>query len=198
MQKKKIILASASPRRRELMQQAGYEFEVQVSHKEETYISETPDDIVKELALLKARDIAEQNEAKDLVVIGADTVVAYQGAILGKPSSKEDAFAMIQSFQGDKHQVYTGVAILSYDEEGNETVVNHAVKTDVYVNSMTDEEIWKYIESDNVMDKAGSYGIQSGFAIHIEKIEGDYFNVVGLPISYIYNILKEIEGIGMQ
>ena len=197
MQKKKIILASASPRRRELMAQAGYEFEVQVSHKEETYSSETPDEIVKELALLKARDIAEQNEAKDLVVIGADTVVAYQGAILGKPSSKEDAFAMIQSFQGDKHQVYTGVAILSYDEEGNETVVNHAVKTDVYVNSMTDEEIWKYIESDNVMDKAGSYGIQSGFAIHIEKIEGDYFNVVGLPISYIYNILKDIEGVGM-
>lgn len=195
---KKIILASASPRRQELMMQAGYEFEVQVSHKEETYISETPDDIVKELALLKARDIAEQNEAKDLVVIGADTVVAYQGDILGKPSSKEDAFAMIQSFQGDKHQVYTGVAILSYDEEGNETVVNHAVKTDVYVNSMTDEEIWKYIESDNVMDKAGSYGIQSGFAIHIEKIEGDYFNVVGLPISYIYNILKDIEGVGMQ
>ena len=195
---KKIILASASPRRRELMMQAGYEFEVQVSHKEETYSSETPDEIVKELALLKARDIAEQNAVKDLVVIGADTVVAYQGAILGKPKSKEDAFAMIQSFQGDKHQVYTGVAILSYDEEGNETVVNHAVKTDVYVNSMTDEEIWKYIESDNVMDKAGSYGIQSGFAIHIEKIEGDYFNVVGLPISYIYNILKEIEGIGMQ
>ena len=198
MQKKKIILASASPRRRELMAQAGYEFEVQVSHKEETYSSETPDEIVKELALLKARDIAEQNAVEDLVVIGADTVVAYQGAILGKPKSKEDAFAMIQSFQGDKHQVYTGVAVLSYDAEGNETVVNHAVKTDVYVNPMSDEEIWYYIESDNVMDKAGSYGIQSGFAIHIEKIEGDYFNVVGLPISYIYNILKEIEGIGMQ
>ena len=197
MQKKKIILASASPRRRELMAQAGYEFEVQVSHKEETYSSETPDEIVKELALLKARDIAEQNAVKDLVVIGADTVVAYQGAILGKPKSKEDAFAMIQSFQGDKHQVYTGVAVLSYDAEGNETVVNHAVKTDVYVNAMTDEEILKYIENDNVMDKAGSYGIQSGFAIHIEKIEGDYFNVVGLPISYIYNILKDIEGVGM-
>ena len=197
MQKKKIILASASPRRRELMAQAGYEFEVQVSHKEETYSSETPDEIVKELALLKARDIAEQNAVEDLVVIGADTVVAYQGAILGKPKSKEDAFAMIQSFQGDKHQVYTGVAVLSYDAEGNETVVNHAVKTDVYVNAMTDEEILKYIENDNVMDKAGSYGIQSGFAIHIEKIEGDYFNVVGLPISYIYNVLKDIEGVGM-
>ena len=198
MQKKKIILASASPRRRELMRQAGYEFEIQVSHKEETYTSETPDEIVKELALLKATDIACQNAAKDLVVIGADTVVAYQGAILGKPKSKEDAFAMIQSFQGDKHQVYTGVAVLSYDAEGNESVVNHAVKTDVYVNAMTDEEILKYIENDNVMDKAGSYGIQSGFAIHIEKIEGDYFNVVGLPISYIYSILKEIEGIGTR
>ena len=192
MQKKKIILASASPRRRELMQQAGYEFEIQVSHKEEVYINETPDEIVKELALLKANDIAGQNEKKDLVVIGADTVVAYQGAILGKPKSIEEAFAMIQGFQGDKHQVYTGVAILSYDEEGNETIVNHAVKTDVYVNTMTDHEIWKYIESDNVMDKAGSYGIQSGFAIHIEKIEGDYFNVVGLPISYIYEVLKKI------
>ena len=192
MQKKKIILASASPRRRELMAQAGYEFEIQVSHKEEIYTSETPDEIVKELALLKAKDIAEQNETKHLIVIGADTVVAHKGAILGKPRSKEDAFEMIKGFQGDKHQVYTGVAILSYDAEGNETIVNHAVKTDVYVNSMTDEEIWKYIESDNVMDKAGSYGIQSGFAVHIEKIEGDYFNVVGLPISYIYEKLKKL------
>lgn len=192
MQTKKIILASASPRRRELLAQAGYEFEIQVSHKEEIYISETPDEIVKELALLKAKDIAEQNDAKNLLVIGADTVVAHKGAILGKPKSKEDAFEMIKGFQGDKHQVYTGVAILDYDVDGNETIVNHAVKTDVYVNPMTDEEIWSYIESDNVMDKAGSYGIQSGFAVYIEKIEGDYFNVVGLPISYIYEQLKQM------
>lgn len=192
MQTKKIILASASPRRRELLAQAGYEFEIQVSHKEETYTSETPDEIVKELALLKAKDIAEQNDAKNMIVIGADTVVAHKGTILGKPKSKDDAFDMINGFQGDKHQVYTGVAILDYDVDGNETIVNHAVKTDVYVNSMTDEEIWNYIESDNVMDKAGSYGIQSGFAVYIEKIEGDYFNVVGLPISYIYEQLKQM------
>ena len=192
MQNKKIILASASPRRRELLAQAGYKFEIQVSHKEEIYISETPDEIVKELALLKAKDIAEQNDAKNMIVIGADTVVAHKGAILGKPKSKDDAFDMIKGFQGDKHQVYTGVAILDYDADGNETIVNHAVKTDVYVNSMTDEEIWNYIESDNVMDKAGSYGIQSGFAVYIEKIEGDYFNVVGLPISYIYEQLKQM------
>ena len=193
MQKKKIILASASPRRRELMEQAGYEFEIQVSHKEETYISTEPEEIVKELALLKAKDIAEQNETKNLIVIGADTVVAYKGAILGKPKSEEEAFQMIHFFQGDKHQVYTGVAILDYDENGKETVINHAVQTDVYVNPMTEKEIWRYIDSDNVMDKAGSYGIQSGFAIHIEKIEGDYFNVVGLPISYVYEVLKGIE-----
>ena len=192
MQKKKIILASASPRRRELLAQAGYKFEIQVSRKEETYTSETPDEIVKELALLKAKDIAEQNDANDTIVIGADTVVAYKGAILGKPKSKEDAFEMIKAFQGDKHQVYTGVAILDYDVDGKERVVNHAVKTDVYVNPMTDEEIWNYIESDNVMDKAGSYGIQSGFAVYIEKIEGDYFNVVGLPISYVYEQLKQM------
>lgn len=110
----------------------------------------------------------------------------------GKPKDKDHAFGMIKDFQGDKHQVYTGVAILHYDLDGNETVVNHAVKTDVYVNPMTDEEIWRYIETDNVLDKAGSYGIQSGFAIHIEKSEGDYFNVVGLPISYIYEVLRGV------
>ena len=195
MQKKKIILASASPRRKELMAMAGYDFEIQVSHKEETFTSETPDEIVKELALLKAKDIAEQNDKKNLVIIGADTVVAHKGMILGKPHSEEEAFQMIKGFQGDKHQVYTGIAILDYNASGLETVVNHAVKTDVYVNPMTDEEIWNYIQTDHVMDKAGSYGIQSGFAIYIEKIEGDYFNVVGLPISYVYEILKSIEGV---
>ena len=195
MQSRRIILASASPRRRELMAMAGYEFEIKVSHKEEKYASTEPSEIVKELALLKAEDVVEQEimllNGEELVVIGADTVVAHAGKILGKPKSKEDAFHMIKGFQGDKHQVYTGVAVLKYDGEGNKTIVNEAVKTDVYVNPMTDEEIWKYIENDNVMDKAGAYGIQSGFAIHIEKIEGDYFNVVGLPISYIYQVLKK-------
>lgn len=190
MKNNRIILASASPRRKELMALAGYEFEIKVSKKEEKYTSTSPDEIVKELSLLKAEDIAGQEEQKNLTVIGADTVVAHKGAILGKPRSKEHAYQMIKSFQGDKHQVYTGVAILKFDEEGKKTVINHAVKTDVYVNAMTDDEIWSYIERDNVLDKAGAYGIQSGFSIHIEKIEGDYFNVVGLPISFIYETLK--------
>lgn len=191
MKKRKIILASASPRRREIMTQAGYEFEVMVSHKEEFYTSMKPDEIVKELALLKADDIANQINQKNVVIIGADTVVAYAGKILGKPKTKEEAFEMIHDFQRDKHQVYTGIAIIEFDENGNKKVTNEAVKTDVYVNGMSAEEIWAYIERDNVLDKAGSYGIQSGFACHIEKIEGDYFNVVGLPISRIYEVLKK-------
>ena len=192
MNNKRIILASASPRRKELLSMMGYEFDIQVSHKEEVYSATEPDEIVEELAVLKAKDIAEKNEQKNLIVIGSDTVVAHEGKILGKPQSETDAFEMIKGYQGDKHQVYTGVAILSYDTEGNEKTINHAVKTDVYVNPMTDDEIWKYIHSDNVMDKAGAYGIQSGFAIHIEKIEGDYFNVVGLPVSFVYEELKHI------
>ena len=191
MGNRQIILASASPRRREIMTQAGYEFEVMVSHKEEFYKSTKPHEIVKELALLKANDIAEQIEQKNSVVIGADTVVAYDGKILGKPKTKEEAFEMIHGFQGDKHQVYTGIAIIEFNENGNKKLTNEAVKTDVYVNTMSPEEIWAYIERDNVLDKAGSYGIQSGFACHIEKIEGDYFNVVGLPISRIYELLKK-------
>ena len=190
MGNRKIILASASPRRKEIMEQAGYEFEIQVSHKEEVYTATEPAEIVKELALLKASDIAEKNEKTSLVVIGADTVVAHDGKILGKPKTKEEAFEMIYGFQGKNHQVYTGVAILQFDENGNKIVSNEAVRTDVFVNPMTEEEIWAYINRDNVLDKAGSYGIQSGFACHIEKIEGDYFNVVGLPISYIYKTLK--------
>lgn len=173
------------------MTQAGFEFEIQVSHKEENYQSEEPDEIVKELALLKAEDIAEQLSPVNTIIIGADTVVASEGKILGKPKSKEDAFAMIQGLQGKKHQVYTGTAILILDENGNKKTVNHAVKTDVFVNPMTEAEILDYMEHENVMDKAGAYGIQGRFAIYIEKIDGDYYNVVGLPISYIYRVLKE-------
>lgn len=191
MQKKKIILASASPRRSELMTQAGFEFEIKVSHKEEHYQSRKPDEIVKELALLKAEDIAEQTEAVNIIVIGADTVVASDGNILGKPKSKEDAFEMIRNLQGKKHQVYTGTAIIIFDENGNKKVINHAVRTDVFVNPMTENEILVYMENENVMDKAGAYGIQGRFGIYIEKIEGDYYNVMGLPISYIYQVLKE-------
>lgn len=172
------------------MAMAGYAFDVKVSRKEERCSSTKPDEMVRELSLLKAEDVAGQEEKRDLVIIGADTVVAHRGAVLGKPRSREDAFQMIRSFQGEKHQVYTGVTILHYDAEGKRTCITHAEKTDVYVNPMTDEEIWAYIEKDNVMDKAGAYGIQSGFAVHVGRIEGDYFNIVGLTVAYVYETLK--------
>ncbi len=191
MQKNRIILASASPRRRELMAQAGFEFEIQVSHKEETYTSSKPDEIVKELALLKAEDIAEQNEGRNLTVIGADTIVAIDDRILGKPKNKEDALDMVRSMQGRSHQVYTGVAIIKYDSHGNKEVIGHAVCTDVVVYPMSEEEMLAYVEDNSIMDKAGAYAIQGEFgAKYIERFEGDYYNVVGLPISYIYQVLK--------
>lgn len=99
---------------------------------------------------------------------------------------------MIRSLQGDTHQVYTGVAVLDFDKNGEKTVINHAVETKVSVNPMSTEEIQKYVESKEPMDKAGAYGIQGRFSAFIEKIEGDYFNVVGLPVSYVYQVLKEL------
>lgn len=190
---KKIILGSASPRRRELLAQIGVEFTVTVSHKEEYYESTAPEDIVKELALMKAKNAASETEdLKDTVVIGADTVVVLDDRILGKPKDEEDAFEMLHSLQGRAHQVFTGTALLIYDEHGDERIVSHAVKTDVYVHEMDDEEIRAYIESKEPMDKAGAYGIQGGFAAYIDKIEGDYYNVVGLPVSYLYQELKKI------
>lgn len=189
---KKIILASGSPRRREIMEQAGYQFEIQVSHKEEVYHSTEPSEVVRELSLQKAEDIAEQVEQKNVVIIGADTVVAHGGKILGKPKDEDDAFCMIQGIQNDIHMVYTGVTLLAFDEKGKKTVINEAVGTKVYVDQMQEEEIRAYLATGEYKDKAGSYAIQGRFAPYIEKIEGDYYNVVGLPISFIRKAFKEL------
>ena len=186
---KKIILGSASPRRRELLSQIGIEFTVRVSEKEEVYHSETPEEIVKEL--MKAKNIAEEIKA-DTVIIGADTVVVLDQKILGKPEDEEDAFRMLKSLQGRPHEVYTGVAVLSRDREKGRLVRSHAVKTAVYVHEMTDDEIRSYIATGEPADKAGGYGIQGAFAKYIDRIDGDYYNVVGLPVSYVYQTLKEI------
>ena len=184
---KKIILGSASPRRKELLSQIGVPFEVRVSNKEEVYTNTVPKEIVKELALMKAENVASEIPARNVIVIGADTIVVHEEQILGKPKDEQEAFEMIRS-----HQVYTGVAVLDFDENGEKTVISHAVETKVSVNPMSTEEIQKYIESKEPMDKAGAYGIQGRFSAFIEKIEGDYFNVVGLPVSYVYQVLKEL------
>lgn len=194
---KKVILASGSPRRKELLEQVGVEFEQRVSGKEERYTATEPKEIVKELALMKAENVASDIEAEkglliDTVVIGADTIVVLDGQILGKPRNEEHAFEMLQNLQGRSHEVYTGVAFLSYNKEGKKEVISHAVETKVYVHEMSEKEIREYVTTKDPMDKAGGYGIQGVFAAYIDGIEGDYYNVVGLPVSYVYQQLKEI------
>lgn len=194
---RKIILGSASPRRRELLRQMGVDFEVRVSDKEEHYHSVMPDEIVKELALMKAENVADElagetGNIKDTVILGADTVVVLDEKILGKPEDEKDAFRMIQQLQGREHKVYTGVAVLDFDSEGSRHTVNHAVETKVYVHEMTEEEIQRYLAAGDYKDKAGSYGIQGSFAPYIDRIDGDYYNVVGLPVSYVYRTFREL------
>lgn len=205
-----IILASASPRRSELLSQIGIEYEVFPSKKEEVVTSTVPSEIVMELAKQKAEDIAMQVRQPGKLVLGADTIVALNGEIMGKPVDEADAYSMISKLQNNTHQVYTGVSISRMKEDG--TVLSHVFyeETQVLVYAMTEEEIWGYIRmkasssssryskwnAENTPyeceDKAGGYGIQGPFAAYIKGIQGDYNNVVGLPIGRVYQELKKV------
>ena len=187
---KKIILASASPRRKQLMTQAGFAFEVCVSDKEEKRGQWSPEETVKKLSEQKALDVASQYE-EDCIVIGADTVVACDHQILGKPVDEADALRMLRMLQGRTHQVYTGVTIVD-GVHGNRRVTTFAEKTDVTMYPVSDEEIMDYIKTRDPMDKAGAYGIQGHAAVFIKAIQGDYNNVVGLPVSRLYHELGKL------
>ena len=191
--KYQIILASGSPRRKELLELIGVEFKIITSNKEEVITSSNPEEVVKELSQMKAEDVAKNVEGPALI-LGADTVVAYKGNILGKPKDKEDAIRMISSFAGDDHYVYTGVCIIRKEADGLVKTISFAEGTRVTVYPMTAEEIERYADSKEPMDKAGAYAIQGLFAPYIKGIEGDYYNIVGFPIAGIYQRLKE-EGI---
>lgn len=190
---KNIILASASPRRRELLTQIGLEFEVIVSEADESISADTPEDLVMQLSAIKAGAVYEEHKisADNTLIIGADTVVAMNGQVLGKPKDKEQAKEMLKALSDNKHEVLTGVTIISINS-GNIVKETFYEKTIVYTYPMTDSEIDEYIESGEPMDKAGSYGIQGIGAKFIKKIDGDYNNVVGLPISRIYQKIKEM------
>ena len=185
----RIILASASPRRKELLRQINLEPEIVPSTIEEKITKTEPDLVVMELSEQKAMDVADIYRGTRAVVIGADTVVAYQGRILGKPHSEEEAFEMLSSLQGNTHQVYTGVTIINCETGARETF---AEQTEVMVYPMEEEEIRNYIATNEPMDKAGAYGIQGRFAAYIRGIHGDYNNVVGLPVGRVYQMLKGI------
>ncbi len=187
----KIILASASPRRRELLSQIGWEFGVQVSQVEEIITKTHPGEIVEELSELKARAVFVQTEG-DVLVIGADTVVAHKGQILGKPSDPEDAVRMLTELQGDTHQVYTGVT-LCMRLAGQETVRTFYESTEVTFYPMSPEEITWYVGTGEPMDKAGAYGIQGLAGRFVRQIKGDYNNVVGLPSARLYQEVKQLQ-----
>ncbi len=188
---KRVILASASPRRKELLKLMGVSFETMPSAEEEIFNETVPARLVEALALQKAENIAGKVTG-DYIVIGADTaVVAKRSIVLGKPVNKEHAFGMIHLLQGDTHEVYTGVALLSAYGELRTSEVFH-VRTEVDVFPMTDEEIFRYTERGECLDKAGAYGIQGSFAEFISGIRGDYCNVVGLPVSQLMKRLRPL------
>ncbi len=184
---KKIILASASPRRKDILERFGIKFQIIPSTVDESFDGEEdPIDLVTSLALKKCKDIAEKT-CEDAIVIAADTIVYYD-AILGKPKDRKDALSMIKSLSGNTHKVITALAII--DIKSKKTVVDYEV-TKVKFRDLSDEKIERYLDTQEYVDKAGAYGIQGFGEILVEKINGSFSNVVGLPIYKLDKILEE-------
>jgi len=179
-----LILASQSPRRKELLGLFGIPFTIRVADIDETMDSGNPYDEVARVSRQKALAIPRES---DDVVVAADTVVVCDGTVLGKPRDEADAAAMLGLLSGRAHQVMTGLTVLR-----GEKIISCTEVTEVCFRALTDREIDAYIRSGEPMDKAGAYGIQQGGALFVEKICGDYFNVVGLPVCRLGMLLKEI------
>lgn len=186
---RKIILASGSPRRKELLTQIGLEFTVVPAKGEEIIRSAVPSEAVTGLSLQKASEIAAIT-TEPAIIIGADTIVALNSRIMGKPKDKTDAFDMLKRLQDNTHSVYTGVTIIVNGSTPH--TITFYEETSVTMYAMSDSEIEAYIETGEPMDKAGAYAIQGQCAAYIRKINGDYNNVVGLPLAHVYQILKTL------
>ncbi|MBM7097997.1 septum formation inhibitor Maf [Bacillus sp. H-16] len=186
----RLILASQSPRRKELLEQAGIPFHTISSQVEEkTDPTLSPEELVVSLAMQKAEAVFKKNPEN--VVLGSDTVVSIDGRVLGKPSDKKEARDMLRMLSGRTHEVFTGVAVLSGDK--TRTVCE---KASVQFYDLSDEEIDGYIKSGEPFDKAGSYGIQGLGAVLVERISGDYFAIVGLPLAKTIRVLREFDIVG--
>ena len=190
--KYRLILASASPRRREILAQVGAEFEVIPAKGEELLTSTEPKEAVLQLSCQKAEETAGRlsGDAGNIVVLGADTIVSLDGAILGKPKDKKDAVRMLGLLNGREHSVFTGLTMIVRGD-GKEQIISFYEETRVFMYPMTKEQIQAYTETGEPLDKAGAYGIQGKCAVYIEKIVGDYYNVVGLPVAAIYQNLEK-------
>lgn len=197
----KLILASKSPRRREILKNLGYDFEVITADTNENSDIKNPSELVTELSKRKALAVAEavkksfvdsvssaQNKLSDeRIIIACDTVVSTDTEILGKPKDEKDARRMLFELSDNMHSVYSGICLI----KGEKQLTGYC-KTDVYFDKLTDNDIDWYISQNEWDDKAGAYGIQGKASVFIKKIDGDYFNVVGLPVNLLYNMLKEI------
>ena len=182
----KIILASASPRRKELLTQIGVKFGIMVSDKETDIDSSNPVKACEKQAMQKALDIEEKAALKykeDYIIIAADTIVALEDTILGKPKDKEDARLMLERISGKKHKVYTAVCVFNSRLKTHKSFVE---ETAVEVAELSKEDIDFYLSDDEAYDKAGAYAIQGLFSRYIVGIEGDYYNVMGLPVGRVY------------
>ncbi|WP_300276803.1 Maf family protein [Peptacetobacter sp.] len=189
----KIILASGSPRRKEILENMNLKFDIIKSSIEETIIeNENPKDLVKRLSYEKAFDVAKKN--KGSIVIGSDTIVVLENQILGKPNDKKEAFEMLKNMSGKEHSVITGISMIYLDE--NKEIKDFCVSK-VKFKELSDKDINAYIETGEYKDKAGAYGIQGIGSILVEYIKGDYFNIVGFPISYASEIFKNEFGINL-
>ena len=183
-----FILASGSPRRKQLLNQIGLEFMVIPSDVDEDFTLDLPPEAFTEhWAREKAKSVAKIHP--DSLIVGADTIVVLDGNILGKPKDKKDSFNMLQSLSGKTHEVITGVSFISLEQELDHTFNE---RTFVSFNTLSDRDINSYIDIYNPLDKAGSYGIQDWFSVHIHRVEGCYYNVMGLPLSSFYSYFKSV------
>lgn len=181
----KLILASGSARRRELLELMGYDFEVRITNADENIKLCAPGEYVEKLALRKARDVFSAQP--DACVVGCDTIVWLDGEIIGKPTNAEDAFCILKKLSGRQHTVYTGIAVLA----GNSIQVLHD-ETQVKFTRLSDEELRAYISTGDPLDKAGAYGIQGPGSILVERVDGCYFTVMGLPNPLLYAALRSV------
>lgn len=184
---KEVILASASPRRKELLEKIGLRFEVEpANYPEDTHSGLEPHELARKISLEKAKAVASKH--KNAIVIAADTFIILGGRILGKPHTAKEAHKMLETINGQPHSVITGFSII---DTGTSKTLSKSVETRVYIRKLTPAEIDAYVKSKEPLDKAGAYAIQGLGAVFVEKIEGDYFNVIGLPLSALTEALKE-------
>ncbi|MCK4667729.1 septum formation inhibitor Maf [Candidatus Dependentiae bacterium] len=183
---RKLILASSSPRRKKILTDLGLQFEVippEIS--EEVKPNESPKDFAIRCSTDKAKEVAKKHNG---IIISADTIVVLENKIIGKPKDKDDAVQILKSLSGKKHQVITGITL--FDSE-SQKLISDFVQTDVWITKLNDDDIEKYINTFEPSDKAGAYAAQGKGAVLVERVDGDFFNVVGLPVFKLYKLLKE-------